>query len=102
MAADEQTPTDDIEGHQGDDDEHALGVSRHRTDGRLRAAMLADGQQRFPWWLPLPGLAVSATWAAYMSATGGVPLFATLLWPGVPIFVATTVTTYFGWRLDLD
>lgn len=98
MTTDQHT-NDDLE---GDDDDHAVGVSRHRTDGHLRSPMLADGQQRFPLWLPVPGIAVAATWAAYMSATGGVPLLTTLLWPGAPIFLVTTVTTYFGWRLDLD
>jgi hypothetical protein len=98
MAADSSTHDNDIE----DAMDGGVGAHRRRTDGRLRAAMLADGQQRFPWWLPLPGIAVAATWAAYMSATGGGALLDTLLWPGAPIFVATTVTTYFGWRLDLD
>lgn len=89
-------------GDPSEDAESGVGANRHRTDGRLRSAMLADGQQRFPWWLPLPGLALAGTWAAYISATDSAPLAAALLWPGAPIFVATTVTTYFGWRLDLD
>ena len=29
-------------------------------------------------------------------------LLATLWWPGSAIFLATTLVTYFGWRLDLD
>ena len=83
-------------------DDGASSRNRHRTDGRLRSPMLADGQQRFPWWLPIPGLALAGTWAAYQNATGASAFLGTLLWPGAPIFVATTITTYFGWRLDLD
>lgn len=74
-------------------------------DGRLRSAMLHDGQPRFPWWLPLPGLALAALWAAYAGATGeggAADAARTLLWPGPAIALVTTVATYFGWRLDLD
>jgi hypothetical protein len=75
-------------------------------DGRLRSAMLEDGQPAFPWWLPFPGLALALVWAAYQAAGAedgaGAMLLETLLWPGVAIFVLTTVTAYFGWRLDLD
>ena len=54
--------------------------------------------------------AVNQTAAAYVqaaaAASDGEPgltaLLETLRWPGVPIFLITTVTTYFGWRLDLD
>jgi hypothetical protein len=83
-------------------DEGTSSGSRHRTDGHLRSPMLDDGQQLFPWWLPIPGLALAGTWAAYQDATGASAFLGTLLWPGAPIFVATTITTYFGWRLDLD
>lgn len=100
MTSETSTHDDAIDADEDEDD--GAPPSRHRTDGRLRAAMLVDGDPRFPWWLPLPGLAVAGTWAAYMSATDAAPLLDTLLWPGAPIFLATTVTTYFGWRLDLD
>ena len=90
MAADGSTSGDG----RGDD--------KRQRDGRLRSPMLADGQQRFPWWLPLPGLALAATWAAYLRATGAGAFLDTLLWPGAPIVVATTLTAYLGWRLDLD
>jgi len=77
-----------------------------RHEGRLRSAMLNDGQPWLVWWLPLPGVALAALWAAYDAASGsgdaGLAFVRTMAWPGLPIFLATTVTTYFGWRLDLD
>jgi hypothetical protein len=77
-----------------------------RADGSLRSAMLEDGQPWLTWWLPLPGIALAALWAAYQAAAGegdaGGTLLRTLAWPGAAIFVVTTITTYFGWRLDLD
>jgi hypothetical protein len=77
-----------------------------RRKGRLRSAMLNDGQPWLVWWLPLPGVALAALWAAYAAISGGdeagIAFVRTLAWPGLPIFLATTVTTYFGWRLDLD
>jgi len=97
----EHTNADD-EADETDSFESFAARRRRPNDGRLRDPMLADGQQRFPWWLPLPGLALAGTWAAYTNATGDGAFLATLAWPGAPIFVVTTVTTYFGWRLDLD
>lgn len=80
--------------------------SDEAADGTLRSAMLEDGQPSFPWWLPLPGVLLTLAWAAYRAVgaeeDGGSVLLETLLWPGLAIFVLTTVTTYFGWRLDLD
>ena len=77
-----------------------------RADGSLRSAMLDDGQARLTWWLPLPGIALAGLWAGYQAAAGGgdaaAMLLRTLVWPGAAIFVVTTITTYFGWRLDLD
>ena len=101
MAADEHNTDVDDEEAQGDSFA-AVGRRRRPNDGRLRDPMLTDGQQRFPWWLPIPGIALAVTWAAYSGATGSAVFLDTLLWPGVPIFVVTTLTTYFGWRLDLD
>jgi hypothetical protein len=76
------------------------------SDGRLRSAMLDDGQPSFPWWLPFPGIALMVVWAAFQGASAedgaGGAFLDTLLWPGTAIFVLTTITTYFGWRLDLD
>lgn len=76
------------------------------SDGALRPAMLDDGQPALPWWLPVPGLLLTLVWAAYRAASaeedGAAMFLDTLLWPGVAIFVLTSVTTYFGWRLDLD
>ena len=82
--------------------------SKEARDGRLRPAMFEDDEEpRFPWWLPFPGLALALGWAAYQgfgTADGGGISEAgeLLLWPGAAIFLATTVTAYFGWRLDLD
>src|SRR5262245_52244811 len=96
-------PAEDIEDEADESDDFvAVGRRRRPNDGRLRDPMLTDGQQRFPWWLPLPGIALAGTWAAYSNATGSSAFLDTLLWPGAPIFVVTTLTTYFGWRLDLD
>ncbi|MEZ4553876.1 MAG: hypothetical protein AB7L91_03810 [Dehalococcoidia bacterium] len=76
------------------------------AEGSLRPAMLDDGQPAFPWWLPLPGVLLAAAWAAYRAAgaedDGSSVLLETLLWPGAAIFVLTSLTAYFGWRLDLD
>lgn len=92
MAADES--------HIGD------GEGDEGAEGALRSAMLDDGQPSFPWWLPAPGLLLTVAWAAYRAVSaeedGGSVFLETLLWPGLAIFVLTTVTTYFGWRLDLD
>ena len=87
-------------------DEHEMTEEDEASDGRLRPAMLDDGQPWLPWWLPLPGLALVVLWAAYVAAAtsgdGTAVLMRTLIWPGSAIFVVTTATTYFGWRLDLD
>jgi hypothetical protein len=84
-----------------EDDEH-----EGPTDGRLRSAMLDDGQPTVTWWLPLPGVALALTWAGYQAVSASQPgldvLLQTLLWPGAAIFVITTLVTFFGWRLDLD
>lgn len=77
------------------------------NDGRLRPAMFEDDEEpRFPAWLPLPGILLALGWAAYQgfAADGSLAaeVAARLLWPGLPIFLVTTVTAYFGWRLDLD
>lgn len=95
----------DAEYHDADADalEDAAGEP---ADGRLRSAMLEDGQPSFPWWLLLPGSLLALVWAAYQSVSAeggaGAVFLATLLWPGAAIFVLTTLTSYFGWRLDLD
>lgn len=76
------------------------------NDGRLRSAMLDDGQPWLTWWLPIPGIAVALTWGAYQAVSAAEPgvdaLLAALWWPGSALFVVTTLVTYFGWRLDLD
>jgi hypothetical protein len=92
--------------HYQDSEAPAGPESNEGRDGRLRSAMLEDGQPSFPWWLPLPGTAFALLWAAYQAASSeggaGAAFLETLLWPGAAIFVLTTVISYFGWRLDLD
>ena len=74
--------------------------------GRLRSPLIEDGQPSFHWWLLLPGVALALLWALYQGVTsdgGAASEFLTqLLWPGIAIFVASTVAAYFGWRMDLD
>ena len=75
--------------------------------GRLRPAMFQDHDEpAFPWWLPLPGIGLALLWAAYQGVAAAGPavseIAARLLWPGLPIFLAITITAYFGCRLDLD
>lgn len=81
-------------------------ASEDGADGRLRPAMLDDGQPALTWWLPFPGIVLALVWAAYQAVSAedgaGAEFLNTLLWPGAAIFVLTTVTAYFGWRLDLD
>jgi hypothetical protein len=90
----------------GRDGEASEDEGERRAGGRLRSAMLADGQPSFPWWLPLPGIALALVWAAYRGVSAedaaGAVFLEELVWPGLPILVLTTVTSYFGWRLDLD
>src|SRR5688572_18130906 len=76
----------------------------------LRTALVNDDDPRFPWWLPLPGLALALAWAGYRAASsaavaGADPLatlLETLLWPGLGIFVLTSAATWFGWQLEID
>ena len=72
----------------------------------LRWALVNDEDPRFPWWLPLPGLALALVWAAYRATTGDGPapaaLLGTLIWPGPAIFLLTTLAAFFGWQLDID
>ena len=77
----------------------------------LRTALVNDDDPRFPWWLPLPGLALALAWAGYRAASsaavagGAEPLatlLETLLWPGIGIFVLTSAATWFGWQLEID
>ena len=85
----------------GDTDEEAR---RPGALGLLRAALVDDEDPRFPWWLPLPGLGVAATWAAFEGSMGdGFSEFlSVLLWPGAGIFVLVTAATFLGWQLDID
>ncbi len=72
----------------------------------LHRALVDDEDPRFPWWLPLPGVALAALWATYQAVTtgggGAGEFFTTLLWPGLAIFGLATLTTFLGWQLDID
>ena len=87
-----------------DDGDAAEESRRAGALGLLRSALVDDDDPRFPWWLPLPGLGVAATWAAFEgSMDGGFSEFlSTLLWPGAGVFALVTAATFFGWQLDID
>lgn len=73
----------------------------------IRPATFQDNDDPiFPRWLPLPGLLLTLLWALYQGTAAESDatshIMRTLAWPGAAIFVLTTITTYFGWRLDLD
>lgn len=68
----------------------------------LRDALVDDDDPRFPLWLPLPGIAAAAGWALYDANAGGGAFLETLIWPGVGIFLGTTLASWLGWQLDID
>ena len=67
----------------------------------IRDALVDDDDPRFPFWLPLPGLALAAGWALY-EASGGGSFLPTLIWPGAAIFVGGMLAAWLGWQLDID
>ena len=89
--------------------DHAEGDEVNAGD-LLRHALVNDDDPRFPWWLPLPGLGLAVLWAGYRAAAttidpNGAPLevfLGALLWPGVAVFLLTTVATWAGWQLEID
>ena len=90
--SDDQPTTED-----GEDSDGELGA----TD-LLRGALVDDDDPRFPPWLPIPALLVTAGWALYDATAGGGDFLPTLLWPGAAIFAGTVVATWLGWQLDID
>jgi hypothetical protein len=68
----------------------------------LKQALVDDQDPRFPRWLPLPGLAAAAGWAAYDAVAMSGDFLATLAWPGVAIFALATLAAWFGWQLEID
>ena len=90
--SDEQQAIDD-----GEPTEGPLG-----TTEVLRGALVDDGDPRFPLWLPIPAILVTAGWALYDATAAGGDFLPTLLWPGAAIFVGTTIATWLGWQLDID
>jgi hypothetical protein len=68
----------------------------------LRQALVDDQDPRFPKWLPLPGIACAAGWAAFQAIAMEGSFLATLLWPGAAIFALATIVAWFGWQLEID
>lgn len=68
----------------------------------LRQALVDDQDPRFPKWLPLPGIACAAGWAAFQAIAMEGSFLATLVWPGVAIFALATIVAWFGWQLEID
>jgi hypothetical protein len=68
----------------------------------LRGALVDDDDPRFPLWLPIPAILVTAGWALYDATAAGGDFLPTLFWPGAAIFVGTTIATWLGWQLDID
>jgi len=68
----------------------------------LRGALVDDDDPRFPLWLPIPAVLVTAGWALYDASAGGGDFLPTLLWPGAAIFVGTVIATWLGWQLEID
>lgn len=88
--------------HEATEDQPAAeGVPAGATE-LIRDALVDDDDPRFPLWLPLPGIAAAAGWAFYDASSGGGSFVPTLLWPGVAIFLGTTVASWLGWQLDID
>jgi hypothetical protein len=68
----------------------------------LRGALVDDDDPRFPLWLPIPAILVTAGWTFYDATAAGGEFLPTLLWPGVAIFIGTVIATWLGWQLDID
>ena len=87
-------PVDDTTEH-----EHGTGAGASEL---LRDALVDDDDPRFPIWLPLPGIAAAAGWALYDASAAGGEFLPTLIWPGIAIFLGTTLASWLGWQLDID
>jgi hypothetical protein len=92
--------TGDSHQTDGDDDRVSAPSPRDLVDD----ALVNDDDPRFPWWVPLPGLVLAFTWAAYEGVMDGdvSVFFSTLLWPGAGLVVLIGIATFFGWQLDID
>jgi hypothetical protein len=109
MAAGDAAPDREIDGDEVDGldeggDEGGSGPTGARE--LLRSALVDDEDPRFPWWLPLPGIALALGWGAWqaVSADGGAggAFVGALAWPGPAILALATLATFFGWQLDID
>ena len=68
----------------------------------LRDALVDADDPRFPIWLPLPGIAAASGEALLDASAAGGSFLPTLLWPGIAIFLGTTLASWLGWQLDID
>lgn len=68
----------------------------------LQDALVEDDDPRFPIWLPLPGIMGTGSWAFYDMTVSESSFIATLIWPGIAIFILITLATWLGWQLDID
>ncbi|MDA0270747.1 MAG: hypothetical protein O2798_01510 [Chloroflexi bacterium] len=68
----------------------------------LRQALVDDEDPRFPRWLPLPGVVLTAGWAGFEAVAKEGDFLPTLLWPGAAILFITTLVAWFGWQLEID
>ena len=79
---------------------------RTRARDLLRSALVNDDDPRFPWWLPLPGVALALAWGAWRAVgaedAAGSALVGALLWPGPAIVALATLATFLGWQLEID
>ena len=61
---------------------------------------------RFSFWLLLPGILIGTIWSlwnAIKSSDNSINIFFDhLIWPGIIIFIITTVIAILGWQLDID
>jgi hypothetical protein len=109
MAEGDAVPGHEIDGGEVDVlDEGGDGAASSPTGARelLRSALVDDEDPRFPWWLPLPGIALALGWGAWQAVSadgGGAGAFlGALVWPGPAILALATLATFFGWQLDID
>ena len=106
MADDPHTPDETAAEGPGSEPADARDPGDHEVPSGatelLRDALVDDDDPRFPIWLPLPGALAAAGWALYQASSSGDAFLATLLWPGVAIFLGTTLASWLGWQLDID
>ena len=79
---------------------------RTRARDLVRSALVNDEDPRFPWWLPLPGVALALAWGAWQAVgaegAAGSAFVGTLFWPGPAIVALATLAAFLGWQLEID